>query len=310
MKSKSLRTTGIAIAMVLAVGPLRSIAAKPNLQIKKGSGDFLFVDEAGNKDKPIKVWYFRPEKYNASRPIVFAMHGVSRNGDKYRDQWTRYAKKGNFLLLAPEFGKEHYPWGRQYNRGNMFDAKGKPIEKSKWTFMAIEHLFDYVVKITGSRHKKYYVYGHSAGGQFVHRMITFLPEARIYKAVAANPGWYTVPTFEKDFPYGLKESGLTPDQLSKAFSQNLAIMVGSEDTDVNHKHLKKTPQAMEQGKHRLERGRNYFKTARQTAKELGVSLKWRFAIVPGVAHSNSGMSRAAVKVFFPQLHIKPRKKKR
>src|SRR5271155_4121645 len=43
--------------------------------------------------------------------------------------------------------------------------------------------------------KTYYLYGHSAGGQFAHRLVLFMPNARYQRVVAANPGYYTMPQF-------------------------------------------------------------------------------------------------------------------
>ena len=299
-----------ALVLAVLVPPSAGLAVQPSSPLREGSGDFMFVDQRGNKDKPIRVYYHAPKKYNASRPIVFVMHGVKRNADKYRGQWRDYAEKGNFLLIAPEFSRKYYPKGSNYERGNMFDSKGKPLGKSKWSFTAIEHLFDHLVKITGCRHKKYYIYGHSAGGQFVHRLVTFLPMARIYAAVSANSGWYTVPRFDRDFPYGLRKSPATKESLTKSFSQKLTIMVGDKDTDPNHKHLRRTPEAMEQGKQRLERGKHYYRAAREAARELKTPLRWGFKVVRGVAHSNSGMSRSAVRLFFPRIRISGKSKRR
>ena len=64
--------------------------------------------------------------------------------------------------------------------------------------------------------QRYHIYGRSAGGQFVHRLALFVPEARCEAAITANAGWYTVPTFAGDgFPYGLKGSAATPADLAE-----------------------------------------------------------------------------------------------
>ncbi len=282
----------VVLVLVISAGYAKAADGK----LAAGSGSFIFNDTKGNADKPITVYYHMPEKLTPNRPIVFIMHGVDRIGSDYRDAWKSYADKYNFLLITPEFSKENWPGGRRYNRGNMYDSKGKLIEKSKWAFTAIEHLFDEVVKRTGSTQKGYFIFGHSAGGQFVHRMITFLPEARIRLAIAANPGWYTQPQFQSQYPYGLIDSPVTKEMLPEILAKPLVVMVGLKDNDPNHKHLYKSDGAMAQGKHRLERGRNYYSVARKIAKELGVKLRWRFMQIPNVAHSNRRMAKSAAKI--------------
>ena len=59
--------------------------------------------------------------------------------------------------------------------------------------MAIEHLFDYIRTKSGATRNTYLLDGHSAGAQFVHRIVTLLPDARYSRAVAANAGLYIMP---------------------------------------------------------------------------------------------------------------------
>jgi pimeloyl-ACP methyl ester carboxylesterase len=176
------------------------------------------------------------------------------------------------------------------------DKQGRPEDKSKWSFSVIEHLFDAVKRATGSKMAQYYLYGHSEGGQFVQRLVLFLPEARYARAVAANPGWYTTPDFDVKFPYGLKNAPVTKESLEASLGRNFILMLGDQDTDPNHEQLRKTTEAMAQGATRVERGQNYIKLARACAAELKCRCAWRLRMVPGAAHQNSKMSRAAAPV--------------
>jgi methyltransferase (TIGR00027 family) len=42
------------------------------------------------------------------------------------------------------------------------------------------------VALVGNKNPSYFIYGHSEGGQFVHRLVLFLPDARFARAVAAK----------------------------------------------------------------------------------------------------------------------------
>lgn len=265
-------------------------------QIDVGSGSFQFIDEQGNANRPITVWYHRPKRFRHTDSIVFVMHGVDRIGRDYRDTWIKHAEAHQFLLLVPEFSKEHYPASRMYNEGYMFASNGKPRNPNKWTFTAIERIFDRVMSDNNLKQVRYTIYGHSAGAQFVHRLITFMPNARVKLAIVANAGWYTMPQFATAFPHGLGGTQVGEAELRQAFSTRLIVLLGKDDTDPNHKHLTRTPEALKQGPHRLARGKNYFAVARQQAKQMNADFRWRLQTARGVGHSNSKMSAFAAKL--------------
>ena len=54
-----------------------------------------------------------------------------------------------------------------------------------------------------------YLWGHSAGGQFVHRALATQDSAQFEAAGAGNAGWYTMPTLDRPYPEGLGGIGLT-----------------------------------------------------------------------------------------------------
>jgi pimeloyl-ACP methyl ester carboxylesterase len=178
----------------------------------------------------------------------------------------------------------------------MFSSSGERNDESLWSFSVIENLFDYVKAISRSKVSTYSIYGHSAGAQFVHRLVMFKPNARVRTAIAANAGWYTMPIDAKAFPYGLRDSGRDRKAVATSFGKNLVILLGDKDTDENDKYLRKTAEAMEQGNHRFARGHSFYKMARDSAKKEDVAFKWRLHVVRGVGHSNSRMSTHAVKL--------------
>jgi poly(3-hydroxybutyrate) depolymerase len=265
-------------------------------QLDVGTGSFVFktlVDK-----KKIKVWYHMPDGFDNSSNIVFVMHGLKRNARQYRDIWVGYAKEGRFLLLVPEFSKKHYPGNSGYNLGNMVAESGKINDEALWSFSVIEDLFDHVKSVAPSDAPGYHIYGHSAGAQFVHRLMMFKPNARIRSAVAANAGWYTMPTDDVAFPYGLRDSGRQLSSVVPAFERNLTILLGSKDTDQNHKYLRKSSEAMSQGTHRFARGHTFFEMAKQAAKHRKAQFNWKLTIIYGVGHSNALMSIHAARLFY------------
>lgn len=258
--------------------------------ILPGAGAFPFRDGR----RPMTVWYYRPSLFSATSPIVFVMHGVKRDADLYRDNWKGAAERSGVLLVCPQFSNEDYPCRRNYQLGNVVDRAGRSIPKERWVFGVVERLFDAVRDMTGNTSERYCIYGHSAGGQFVHRLVLFLPEARFSVAVAANAGVYTMPTFGGDsFPYGLRGSGSTPELLRRAFGRRLVVLLGEEDTDGQDPLLRTSRRARRQGPNRFERGQLFYATAEREAARMRAGLNWTLETVPGAAHFDELMIPAA-----------------
>ena len=261
--------------------------------LQPGSHEFTF-----REDRPILVRYYLPDGYAPSTPIVFVMHGNGRTGESYFRVWRQPAMDYGFLLVVPEFGVENYPGSRSYNLGNVFPGEEPTIRnpESDWTFAAIEDLFEAIREAAGSTRTAFRIYGHSAGSQFVHRLLMTRPKAPVERAVAANAGWYTMPTEDVRWPYGLGGSGFELSSLADRFQQDITILVGDQDTDPNHPGLRRTPEALAQGPHRLARGRLFYDVARAAAEALGVPFAWVFETVPGAGHRNSQMMPRAAAI--------------
>lgn len=267
-------------------------------QIQNFDSDGFIRVNAG--EHALKVWYHRPQGWTKDAPVLFVMHGVKRNARNYRRSWITHAEANNFLLLVPEFSRSRYPGTDKYHFGNTFSPSGQPLAPSQWTYTMIEHIFDIMKILMGFHTTTYSIYGHSAGAQFVHRMLLFLPSARIETAICANAGWYMLPSYEATFPYGLRTSGIRERDVKKAFAKNLLILLGEDDTHPSHKYLKQTFHAQAQGDNRYERGHYFYQTARREAARLRVPLAWELRVVHGVGHNNTRMTIEAVQALYQE----------
>ena len=249
----------------------------------------------------MRVYATRPVGLAPDRPVVFVMHGVNRNADDYRDQWHELALEHDFLLVVPEFSQKDFPGSNGYNLGYLVDAEGKSRPRANWSYSAIEAIFDDVRGRFGMTTGRYSLYGHSAGSQFVHRYIFYVPEARVSQIVSANAGWYMMPDYSAAYPYGLGDSGITPEMLEAAMAMPVTILLGEQDIDPDHPNLRRTPEAMAQGAFRLARGQKFFETSRVWAERAAVPFNWQMVLVPGADHDNVLMAPAAV----PYLLLEP-----
>jgi hypothetical protein len=267
-------------------------------QVHHGAGNFTFTDRHGNPDKPITVWYYQPSGFFIDKPVLFVMHGVKRDAQRYRDEWIQYAERYGFLLVAPEFSRKYYPGKREYNEGNLFDKMENPISENDTAFTVIEHLFDYIKAETHNQSLMYDIYGHSAGGQFVQRMILFKTGARIRMAIAANPGVYAMASFSEKYPYGIRNSGMTPEDLRSAFKRNFILLLGEKDVNEDDSHLARSPEALSQGNNRFERGSNFYAWAKNEASRLGMVFNWKLTTVSDAAHHDVQLAKTAALSFF------------
>lgn len=256
-------------------------------------GRFVF---AGWDGPPLPVWYQLPDKVTPDTPVVIVMHGVNRDADRYRDEWAGIARTYRLIVIVPEFSRADFPGAGGYNTGYFTAADGTPRPRQLWSFAAIEPLFDAVRARFGTAVERYTLYGHSAGAQFVHRFVMFMPEARIAQAITANAGWYTMPDPATPFPYGTKGAPVGEAALQAALGKPITVLLGTADTDTADPDLRTTPEANRQGPHRLARGQAFFAAARTRAKEWAVPFGWRIAFVPDVGHSNRLMAEAAARL--------------
>lgn len=260
--------------------------------IVPGRGVFTFDRYGPLKDRPVRVWYDAPADLSTAE-VIIVMHGTGRSAQDYRADWEPLLRGHNVLLLVPEFSESGYPGAASYNLGNMLDEQGDMLPEEQWSFHVVEALFDFVVAEVHSGAENFALFGHSAGAQFVHRFVEFMPKHRARIAVAANAGWYTVLDASVPFPYGLEKGPAREDEMDFALATDLVVLLGADDIDSENDSLRRDEHSDAQGVNRLERGLYFYLTSRDVAARRSASFNWRLIVVPGIAHSHSEMARVA-----------------
>ena len=235
-------------------------------------------------------------------PVLFVHHGVARNGAAYRDYWLGAAEDHGMLVIAVEFPQDGFPEYLWYNFGNLHTGDGTPNPREAWTFGIVPRLFDALRAQGVTSRERYGLFGHSAGGQFVHRMLSFGYRERVAVAVSANAGTYAMPDLDIPWPFGLGAVGVEPHALRDLLAFPITVMAGTNDTKTTGRHFPKGPRSMRQGETRYHRAHNYVRNGHAAATTLGTECAWRVIDVPGVGHDGRGMSAAAAPVIAAALH--------
>lgn len=236
----------------------------------------------------LPLWLHRPAAWAPGGRVLAVLHGADRNAARYREVWTPLAEAAGALLVCPDFTRASYP-GAAYNEG-----RAQPP-----VFLALTRAMAAARAAAGDiGDRPFDAYGHSAGAQFLHRFLLVCGAPGAGRMVAANAGFYTMPSLDIAWPYGLGGQG-SEAVLRDALTRPFTVLLGERDTDPNHPQLRRTPEAMAQGPHRFARGLAFFAMAQKTGNNLGLRVAWNMAMVRGVAHSNAGMAPIAARILWP-----------
>lgn len=301
--SSATRSLAVAAALSLA------LASPAQVELSPGEGVFTYRDGGANADRPVRVHYVYPEGFDRSeRPrILFGLHGSSRDALEQVSRLRNYAHAHDTLLLCPEFALASWPDNRSYTRGNVRDGGGRIRPREDWSFSTIVEIFSAVASQLPQAPGTFDLQGHSAGAQFVHRMVLLLPDAPIGRVVAANAGWYLLPDGDERYPNGIENVPVDGAALAAAFARELTVAVGELDNDPTDPNLSQSGWALAQGPHRNARGQFFYAHCRERAAALGLPFRWRLVEVPGVGHVADQMIPAAAEALFgsPSLRLVP-----
>ena len=256
--------------------------------------------------RSITLNMYRPACATSNSSIVLVQHGVMRNGDDYRDFWIPAADEHGLVIIAPTFSNEQWPDVVSYNNGNLLATTDRAAladtaaatTPDRWSYTVITRLVDDLKTSGLLAGQPLYLFGHSAGGQFVHRLMSVLTPDVFTQVAVGNPGWYTLPLLELPFPEGLGGIPANADSLARLFASPLTILAGDQDTETNDPHLPSEPAALRQGPHRHARALHYYATAQAEAARRGLPFSWQLHSIAGIGHDGQAMSAVCAHLWF------------
>ena len=168
-----------------------------------------------------------------------------------------------------------------------------------WIFSDFDRLFEIVRKATNSKQKKYDVFGHSAGGQILHRFALFFPNSKADRILASNAGTYTLPDYGTNYPFGISNVGLDQKSLKKSFKKNLVLFLGANDNENESRgRMLRSITADKQGTYRIARGKFFYKVSKETSERLNTTFNWKLEVIPNIGHNQKKMAEAAANYLY------------
>jgi pimeloyl-ACP methyl ester carboxylesterase len=236
--------------------------------------------------------------------ILVLVHGTPAKDEEaeatanyYLVSWLDFSDEQGVVLIAPTFNQGDF----SSRKGELEDAMtgyrglfGREIGADEWVLRLVRaHQ-----QAFGNEGEKFYLYGHSAGGQYVGRFLVTHPD-RVKKAVVSAPATYPQPKADVAWPFGLGELHAEiewenktksrvdvvpdPQKWLEATQIPVTVIVGLNDTAV-------APQRPGQrGGNRITRGRNWVKDMARFAQEYGLQSRFHFEVIPGKGHSMGGL---------------------
>jgi hypothetical protein len=247
-------------------------------------------------DRPLVLHAARPRDYRSGLSVLFVHHGVARNGRDYRDYWLDLVDDAGILAISIEFPEASFPEHLWYHFGNLRDKDANPTRREEWTYGIDERLFELLRAQRITTRQSYGLFGHSAGGQFVHRMLSFGFRDHVAVAVTANAGTYAMPDLTIPWPFGLGETDVDTDALRALLGFRITVMAGTADVSTTGRFFPKGPRSTRQGATRYERAHNYVRSGHAAAAALQTSCAWTVIDVPGVGHDGKRMAAAAAPI--------------
>ena len=160
-----------------------------------------------NHDHYGTFFTYVPEEVENPR-LLALIHGTPLEGVDpepyaryYASNWTDFADREGIVLIAPVFNQADF--SSRYGdraRGGYRGLFGREIGADAWLIRLVEaHQ-----AVLGGEGAKFFLYGHSAGGQFAARFLVTHPEL-VEQAVISSAATYPQPMDDVSWPFGMGE---------------------------------------------------------------------------------------------------------
>ena len=246
---------------------------------------------------------YLPQSAPAGPEILVLVHGTPKDdgpevvAHDLAYHWIDFAEQHDLLLIAPVFNQENFSsYLGDHAMGGYRGLFGSDIAADQWVLRLVKGCR----AAFGSAAESFYLYGHSAGGQFTARFLVTHPES-VKRAVITSAATYPQPDTEIAWPFGMGELhadiawkttkvnhvDVVPDKDTwlEATQVPLTVIVGLNDTA----ELRADLIPGQGGRNRLTIGKNWVQSMATFAESNGLESHLAFEIIPGFGHTMTGL---------------------
>ena len=275
------------------------VASSPELSITPEPGQVVEGEDVFGT-----FYTYSPTTAPEKPKFLVLVHGTPPEGETaelnaqtYTAAWADFAEKNGFILIAPAFNQDDFSSRLgDHALGGYRGLFGRVIGADEWVL----HLVSAHQQAYGMEGEPFYLYGHSAGGQFTARFLVTHPE-RVMRAVITAAATYPQPTSAVAWPFGMGELhseivwdtetslavDVVPDQEKwlAATQVPLTVIVGLNDTA----ELPASLIPGQKGVNRFVIGRNWVQDMALFAQSNGLESRFKLEIIPGTGHTMIGL---------------------
>ena len=260
-------------------------------------------------------WQYIPRTIQQPASALVIVHGsvgaqenAIDNAKTMLGWWIDTAEQEGVILIAPAFDSARYG-GKAGPGGGYRGLFGRDVGADEFLLQIIDN-----VRQTIWIHDTFYLYGHSAGGQFVNRFVVMHPQ-RIKRAVISAAGFFAYPEPNVSWANGMgtlkrsfkwcdtcpeKQKTIKPNAKGwlKAAALPIAVVVGSKDTA---NYGREVPGQL--GDNHVSNGRAWVEAMRQYAKDKGGEFQMIFLLVEGAGHSSRQTLSASIQYLLEMVIV-------
>lgn len=226
--------------------------------------------------EPLRYYIYVPDGFQPGHRIVAVVHGISRNAREHIVAFAPWAQRSGIALIAPLFDREHCRDFQQLG----WTGTGWRVDR------LLRGAVDELAAETGADGSTFSIFGYSGGAQFAHRYSLACP-GDISSLATCAAGYYTWPTTQMPYPYGLDCRQLPVNarlRLDEFLSLPTLTTVGLLDTSRDSTLRKNAETDALQGRNRVERARRWVDALTTATLARQLEPRHRFAGIEGVGH--------------------------